>query len=98
MREKRVSEIEFAAVQPFWSTTEERKNAAHAVLIEGVTLQEAADRCGCTRQNAKKIVNSFLAVLEKYYESQRIVREMSAPRRRRSTDRQLSQESQSAIN
>lgn len=75
---KKITELEFAAVQPFWDTSAERKQAAYAVLIEGETLQAAADRIGCSRQNVSKVVSDFMSILSKYYESQSIVSEIRA--------------------
>ena len=66
-----MTRAEFEAVRPLLKISEDRIEAARAVLVEGQTLQALGERFGWSRQAVFDAVNAVWRTLESYHESQR---------------------------
>ena len=62
---------EFEAVRPLLNISDERAQAARAALVEGQTLQAAANVYGWSRQAVGDAVGIVWRTRERYYASQR---------------------------
>jgi hypothetical protein len=68
---RRMTVTDFEAVRPFLGISTERIDAARAVLVDGQTLQGAANPYGWTRQAVGDSVDVVWKAFEKWQESQR---------------------------
>jgi hypothetical protein len=68
---RRVTAAEFDAARSLLNISAERIEAARAAMVEGKTLQAAADRYGWARQSVGDSVNVVWKALERYREAQK---------------------------
>ena len=67
---RRVTAPEFEAVRPLLNISEERIEAARAVLVEGQRLQAVANRYGWSRQAVHDTVSVVWRTFQRYQEAQ----------------------------